>query len=105
MSQEQEGPAPAGPVLVGVIGLASADAVLRQGFAEADHRGTKLVVLAAGAAPDADDECLRDEIARWSEKYPAVAVTLRLSRAIDPAVTLTAATNSCCLLLLPQATA
>jgi hypothetical protein len=89
------GPAPAGPVLVCLADTPGGDAVLRFAFAEADRRGAPLHVLVTGPASAVQDAVLHDLIERWAEKYPAVPVTTRVSRGIDAAVSLTAATRGC----------
>ncbi|MBM2616340.1 hypothetical protein JIG36_12310 [Actinoplanes sp. LDG1-06] len=87
------------PVLAGLFSPASADDVLRAAFAEADRRRAPLTVLIA--APAAVDTGLPDAIERWAEKYPAVALTVSKSSAVDPAIFVTAATGGCCLAVLP----
>ena len=84
-----------GGLLVGVIGAAPAEAALRLAFAEAERRDVALKVVAVGPGSKTDDVVLRDLVERWAEKYPTVAVRFRLQRAVDPAVTLVAATRSC----------
>jgi hypothetical protein len=96
MTRFVAGPAvPAGPVLVCLSEAHRGDAVLRFGFAEADRRAAPLHVLVTGRpAPTGEDAAvLLDLVERWAEKYPAVPVTTRVSRGIDAAVSLTAATR------------
>lgn len=88
-----------GPVLAGLIGASPAEAALRRAFAEADRRGVALRVILAGTAPAEEDRHLGDLIERWSEKYPGVPVRAMTRRGIDAAVTLTAASRGCALLI------
>jgi len=98
------GPAdPAGPVLVGLLGAAPAEAALRYAFAEADLRGTGLVVTLTGDVPPEDAAQQLEVVRRWSEKYPDVPVTTAIRRRIDPAVTLVAASGAGALLVLERA--
>ncbi|HEY7272468.1 MAG TPA: hypothetical protein VH502_07010 [Actinoplanes sp.] len=83
------------PILVGIVGAASADTALRAGLDHADACGAPVCVVCAGPAPAADDALLCDLIERWAEKYPRVRVTTKICRSIDAAVTLTAASRSC----------
>jgi hypothetical protein len=90
------------PVLVGIVGMPpAADAAVRAGFAYAEARAATLRVVCAGAASVDDDAFLIDLVDRWAEKYPLVPVTFSVRRAIDAAVTLTAAARSCGLLVVP----
>ena len=81
-------------IVAAVIGTGSADAVLRIALAEADRRGLPVTVLGVGAATPADEAALDDQVRRWSEKYPAVPVTLSNRRLLDAAVTLVAASRT-----------
>jgi hypothetical protein len=92
------------PVLVGIVGAVSADAALRAGFDHANACGAPVRVLCAGPASAADDAFLRDLIERWAEKYPCLRVTTRVCRSVDAAVTLTAASRSCRVVVLPAST-
>jgi nucleotide-binding universal stress UspA family protein len=91
-------------ILVGIVGTASADAALRAGLDRADACGAPACVVCAGPASAADDAFLRDLIERWAEKYPRVRVTTRFSRSIDAAVTLTAESRSCRVVVLTAST-
>jgi hypothetical protein len=98
MTGRAEGrPGMTGPVLAGLLTPASAEDVLRLAFDEAQDRvvGVRVVATADEAEPSGIVE-------RWSGKYPEVPVTVSVLRAIDPAITLTAATRSCCLAVLPR---
>ena len=86
-----------GPVLAGLLTVASAEDVLRLAFDEAQDRAVAVRVVTAG-----DDAELSSIVDRWSGKYPEVPVTLSAPPAVDPAFTLTAATRSCCLAVLPR---
>jgi hypothetical protein len=89
-------------VMVGVVGVAPAEAALRAGFSEAEDRGAAVHVLAAGPAPSADDEFLRGLVERWAEKYPFIPVTFSVQSGIDAAVTLAAATRHCAVAFGPR---
>jgi DNA-binding transcriptional LysR family regulator len=103
VSRETTGPAgTAGPVLVGVIGTAPAEAALRHAFDEADRRGARLRVVATGAVPALSDTHFCDLVDRWAEKYPGVTVETRIRRAVDPALILAAASAGCALLVVSQ---
>jgi ABC-type glycerol-3-phosphate transport system substrate-binding protein len=91
----------AGPVLVGVVGAAPAEAALRHAFDEADRRGAALLVVATGAAPVPPNTDLQDLVDRWAEKYPGVTVETRVRRTVDPALVLAAASAGCALLVVP----
>jgi len=82
----------ADPVVAGILAVASAEDVLRHGFEAAGDRGVWLHVLVAGPAAAAGpvDE-LFDLIELWSEKYPAVPVTVRVRAGLDAAIVLAAA--------------
>jgi hypothetical protein len=73
---------------------------LRAGLDRADACGAAVCVVCAGPASAADDAFLRDLIERWSEKYPGVPLTTRICRGIDAAVTLTAASRPCRIVVL-----
>jgi hypothetical protein len=88
-----------GPVVAAVIGAASADPVLRAAFAEADRRQASVEVLAVGADQAHDGVALDDQVQRWAEKYPAVTVTVSARRALDAAITLTAASRTAAVLV------
>jgi hypothetical protein len=79
---------PDAPVLAAVIGPASADAVLRRAFAEADGQGVAVQVVGVGRAGAVDDDLLFDQVHRWAEKYPHVPVNVSLRRQLDAAITL-----------------
>lgn len=92
-----------GPVLAGLLELPDADDVLRRAFDEAHARAASLVVLAAGRAADQGAEpVLRDEVVRWSEKYPRVAVTVTRWPDYDSAIALTAGTAGCVLAVVAE---
>jgi hypothetical protein len=61
-----------------------------------------LRVVATRRAAAGDDPMLLDLIARWADKYPEVAVTTRVCRGIDAAVTLTAAAGCCGLAVIAR---
>jgi hypothetical protein len=84
-----------GAVLAGILDVASADDVLRLAFDEAQQRGAEVRVVAT-----AQDAGLTETVDRWSAKYPDVPVSVVISRVIDPAITLAAATRTCCLAVL-----
>lgn len=87
----------AGPVVVGVDGSPTSDGALAAGFAAAAWRRAPLVAVhawrdiavpatltaeagapgdaAAGVARAAEDGALRERLARWRDRYPAVQVT------------------------------
>ncbi|MFC7277703.1 hypothetical protein ACFQS1_27250 [Paractinoplanes rhizophilus] len=88
-----------GAVLAGILDVASADDVLRLAFEEAQQRGADLRVMAT--APHAE---LTDTVDRWSAKYPDVPVSVVIRHVIDPAITLAAATRTCCLAVLARPT-
>ena len=88
-----------GPVLAGILAVRTAEEVLRLAFDEAQDRGVPVRVLAT-----VDEADLPDIVERWSGKYPEIPVTVCIRRAIDPAITLTAATRSCCVAVLPHPT-
>jgi hypothetical protein len=90
------------PILVGIVGAASADTALRAGLNYADACGAPVCVVCAGPASAADDALLCDLIERWAEKYPRVRVTTRICRSIDAAVTLTAASRPCRVVVLAK---
>lgn len=98
---------PIGPVLVGVLGTAPAEAALRYAFAEADHRGAGLLVILAGEVSPEDDADQVEVVRRWAEKYSDVAVTTSIRHRIDPAVVLAAASHGGGLLVVqhPEDTA
>ena len=87
------------PVLAGLLAVASAEDVLRLAFDEAQDRAVGVRVLAT-----VDDAELAAIVDRLFGKYPDVPVTVSAPRAVDPAFTLTAATRSCCLAVLPSPT-
>ena len=86
-----------GAVLAGILAVASADDVLRLAFDEAQHRGVELRVVAAGADTD-----LSESVDRWSAKFPDVPVSVAPCHGIDPAITLAAASRTCCLAVLAR---
>ena len=94
-------PPDARPVLVGIVGPASAEAALRAGFERAEAYGTFVLAVCAGRASAADEVFLRDLIERWAEKFPAVPVKIRIRRTVDAAVTLVAAARPCGVVVLP----
>jgi hypothetical protein len=96
-------PGTPGPVLAGILTVASAEDVLRLAFDEADSRVAALRVVTAGLPPGADAE-LSDLVTRWAAKYPDIPVTVAARHVVDPAITLTAATLGCCLAVLPGST-
>jgi len=91
---------PNGPILAGIIGPAGADRVLRRALDEAGQHGLPVRVLAVGRMPPVAEVALADQVARWSEKYPDVPVSFAVSRVLDAAVVLTAASGDAGLLVL-----
>jgi hypothetical protein len=89
------------PVLVGIVGAASAEAALRAGFERAEVYRTAVHVVCAGSASAADEVFLSDLIDRWTEKFPDVPVRIGIRRTVDAAVTLVAAARSCRVVVLP----
>lgn len=85
------------PVLVGVASRGY-DSVLRFAFLEASLHGAPLLVIPAAGAdrPDggAPGPGLAEALARWSDKYPEVAVRLDVRPGLDIAVVLTAASRT-----------
>jgi hypothetical protein len=78
--------------------LTEADDVLRRACREADDRAASLRVLAVDVAAQPDAEAaLDDVVARWSEKYPQVAVAVARRPEYDAAIALSAATAGCVL--------
>jgi nucleotide-binding universal stress UspA family protein len=72
-----------GPVVVGVDDSAAADFVLGSAFEAAALGGSRLLALrSAGRATD--PSLLEDQVAPWREKYPHLAVEVRLTEA-EPA--------------------
>ncbi|MBM2616325.1 universal stress protein [Actinoplanes sp. LDG1-06] len=67
-----------GPVVVGVDDSPAAGPVLADAFETAAGRGSRLVVVRAGGADPAGRARLERDVAPWSEKYPQVAVEVRL---------------------------
>ncbi|MCU7731133.1 hypothetical protein ODJ79_46115 [Actinoplanes sp. KI2] len=96
-------PGTTGAVLAGILAISSAEDVLRLAFDEAQDHGVAVRVMAAGLT-DADEDELSGIVQRWSGKYPDVAVTLSSRCVLDPAITLTAATRTCCLAVLAHPT-
>ena len=86
-----------GPVLAGILAVGTAEDVLRLAFDEAQGRGVAVRVVSTVDAAE-----LPDLVERWSGKYPETPVTVAIRRAIDPAITLTAASRSCCVAVLPH---
>ncbi|MEU4689167.1 hypothetical protein [Actinoplanes sp. NPDC023714] len=93
-----------GRIVAGVLGGAPADDALRRTFAEALRRGASVAVIAAGPATTRQDRRVRDLVHRWDEQYPAIEVTLTVSREIDPVFTLAAASRDSDLLVIQQST-
>jgi len=92
-----------GPILVGIVGPADADRVLRRALDEAEQHGLPVRVLAVGRASEAAEAALADQVARWSEKHPEVPVSFAASRVLDAAVTLAAASGNAGLLVVEDA--
>jgi len=93
----------AGPVLAGIMAAATAEDVLRCCFAEAGRREVGVRVLLAGPVPEAGvDVLVGDLVDRWAEKHPAVPVTVEVRRGLDAAITLTAATLHCGLVVVAE---
>ena len=90
-----------GPVLAGILAVSSAEDVLRLAFDEAQGRAVAVRVVAAGL-PAGDEAELSAVVDRWSGKYPEVTVAVSVPRAVDPAITLTAVTRTCCLAVLTR---
>lgn len=88
-------------IMVAVVGPVSGENTLRDAFDEAERRGAEVRVVAAGPAPAAHDDFLRDLVARWAEKYPGVPVSTDIRRQLDAAVTLVAATRECASVFVP----
>jgi hypothetical protein len=86
-------------VVAAVIGTASADAVLRIAFAEADRQRLPVIVLGVGASTPSAEAALDDQVGRWTEKYPDLPVSVSVRRVLDAAVTLVAACRSARLLV------
>jgi hypothetical protein len=92
-----------GPVVAGILAVASAEDVLRHGFETAHDRDMPLHVLVAGPAAVAGlAEDVREVIERWSQKYPAVPVTASDRAGLDAATVLAAAANSGELLVVAE---
>ncbi|MFF5289472.1 hypothetical protein [Paractinoplanes globisporus] len=94
-------PGTSGPVLAGILSMASAEDVLRQAFDEAQIRSVSLLVLFAGLRPG-DEADLSDLVTRWAGKHPDVPVSVTVRNAVDPAIAMTAATRCCCLAVLAR---
>jgi hypothetical protein len=93
-----------GPVVAGILAVASAEDVLRHGFEAAHDRDVPLHVLVAGPAAVAglgDD--VPEVIEHWSEKYPAVPVTVSAHAGVDAAIVLAAAAHGSELLVVAEA--
>lgn len=88
-----------GPVLAGILALPSAEDVLRSAFDQAHDRTAGLRVLAAGLGP-VDTEELTVLVDKWAGKFPDVPVSVSAQGAIDPAITVTAATRDCAVAVL-----
>ena len=94
-----------GPVLAGILAAAAAEDVLRRCFAEARHRGVGVRVLLGGPVTAAgEDAQVGDLVDRWADKYPDVPVTVAARRGLDAAITLTAATRRCGLVVVAEPT-
>ena len=106
MFRTAAGPAgAAGPVLAGILAVATAEDVLRRSFAEARRRTVTLRVLLAGPVTAAGEDALvGDLVDRWAEKYPDVPVTVAVRGGLDAAITLTAATRRCGLAVVAEPT-
>jgi len=92
-----------GPVVAGILAVASAEDVLRHGFAAADDRGVRLHVLVAAPAATAGPVAeLRDLIERWTEKYPGVPVMVSIRAGLDAAIVLAAAARGSGLLVVAE---
>jgi hypothetical protein len=92
-----------GPVVAGILAVASAEDVLRHGFEAAGDRDVPLHVLVAGAAAVAGPAGeVHQVIERWSEKYPAVPVTVSVHAGLDAAIVLAAATHDGGLLVVAE---
>ncbi|MEU8233168.1 universal stress protein [Actinoplanes sp. NPDC048967] len=103
MSRDEPGPAgPAGPVLIGIHGIVTADEALRCAFAEADRRGVPLTVVLTGATPWPDSVDQSELVRLWAEKYPEVPVTTTIRRGLDPAVVIAASSHGCGLLVVQR---
>jgi hypothetical protein len=104
MIRTATGPAKAaGPVLAAILTTTAAEDVLRRCFAEARDRTVGVRVLLAGPAPAAgEDVLLSDLVDRWAEKYPDVPVTIAARSGLDAAITLTAATRRCVLVVVAE---
>jgi hypothetical protein len=87
-------------ILVGIIGTAPAEAALRYAFGEARQRGAAVRVVATGPASHGENVLVRDLVRRWAEKYPAVESTYQERRAVDPVITLAAASRHACLMVV-----
>ncbi|WP_156756148.1 universal stress protein [Actinokineospora pegani] len=96
---DDAGPAPAGPVVVGVDDTPTGEVALAAAFDQASSRGADLVAVRAwqvssiavhahahqytkdwSAMEDRERESLDARVAGWSEKYPEVAVRRVVSR-------------------------
>ncbi len=93
------GAGPDRPVLVGLLGHADCEPAVEFAFTEASLRGVPLHTMAIGPASD-NDHAVDELVARWAEKCPDVVVSHRVRRALDPAVTLTAASRSAGLVVI-----
>ncbi|WP_229075804.1 hypothetical protein [Actinoplanes sp. DH11] len=91
-----------GLIVAGVIGAARVDDLLRRVFAEALRRGADVSVVAAGPASTRQDRRVRDVVHRWEEQYPAIDVSLTVSREVDAVITLAAASRDGDLLVVRQ---
>ncbi|GAA2607686.1 hypothetical protein [Paractinoplanes durhamensis] len=87
------------PVLAGILAMTGAGDVLRLAFGEAQRRRVALRIVAAGMVAD-DEPLLTDLVERWVEKFPEVPAGIEFRDSLDPAITLTAATRTCCLAVL-----
>jgi hypothetical protein len=88
------------PVLVGLLGGADCEPAVEFAFTEASLRAVPLHTMAVGPASDNDHHAVDELVARWAEKCPEVVVSHRVRRALDPAVTLTAASRSAGLVVI-----
>jgi hypothetical protein len=79
---------------------AGCEPAIRFGFEEAALRGVPLVALAVGPIRDDEERELGEALTRWSEKYPDVPVSRPVRRALDAAVTLTAASRCAALVVI-----
>lgn len=82
------------PVLAGLLAGDTSEPAVEFAFDQAALRGVSLIALTIGPATGDEHHDAGDLVARWSSKYPEVTVSYRVRCAVDPAVTLTAASKS-----------